>query len=266
MALGLCLLLTRPGGGVFAGAIPFAPGEKLSYEIYWTVVHAGSASLEVLPGEELDGVRSLRFLAQARSTPFVDNFYKVRDRIEAWTDADVNRSLLYRKKQREGTYKKDVELRFDWGENKSYRYVRGELKHTLDQPDEVFDPLSILFSFRKHVLYKTMRFSGPVTDGKISVMGEAYVEGTEKVETPMGEIKCFRVRLNVKHLSGVFKKSKDAELIVWFSADERRLPVKVKSKVAVGHFSMELVDYRSAQSARNSTLTALPQESQAHAH
>lgn len=243
-----------------AGSLPFAPGEKLSYEIYWTVVHAGSATLEVLPVQKVQETPALGFLAEARTTPFVDSFYKVRDRIEAWTDTEVTRSLLYRKKQREGTYKKDVELTFDWNENRSYRYVRGDLKHTLDQPETVFDPLSILFMFRKHVLYKTMRFSGPVTDGKISVMGEAFVEDTEMLETPMGEIRCFRVRLNVKHLSGVFKKSKDAELIVWFSADNRRLPVKVKSKVVVGHFTMELVDYRPGKAAHDSTLTSLLQK------
>ncbi len=246
MLMALVLLGARPAT---AGSMPFAPGETLSYEIYWTVVHAGSATLTVLPEEEREGVPALGFLAEARSTPFVDNFYKVRDRIESWTDADVNRSLLYLKKQREGTYEKDVELKFDWDENRSYRYVRGELKHTLDQPEQVFDPLSILFQFRKHILYKTMRFSGPVTDGKISVLGEAYVEDTETVETPMGEIPCFRVRLNVKHLSGVFKKSDDAELIVWFSADARRIPVKVKSKVVVGHFTMELVDYKAGRAA-----------------
>lgn len=240
------LFMARPA---CAGSMPFAPGEKLSYEIYWTVVHAGSATLEVLPVEEMQDEPALGFLALARTTPFVDNFYKVRDRIESWTDPSVSRALLYKKKQREGTYKKDVLVRFDWGENKSYRYVRGELKHTLEQPEQVFDPLSILFMFRKHILYKTMRFAGPVTDGKISVLGEAFVEDTEMVETPMGDINCFRVRLNVKHLSGVFKKSDDAELIVWFSADARRLPVKVKSKVVVGHFTMELVDYKPGSEA-----------------
>jgi len=64
------------------------------------------------------------------------------------------------------------------------------------------------------------------------------------VETPMGDIPSFRVRLDIKHLSGVFKKSTDAELIVWFSADARRIPVKVRSKVKVGHFTLELVDYQ----------------------
>ena len=60
----------------------------------------------------------------------------------------------------------------------------------------------------------------------------------------MGKIRSFKVNLDIKHLSGVFKKSADAELVVWFSADQRRIPVKVRSKVAVGHFTLELVDYQ----------------------
>jgi hypothetical protein len=230
--------------------MPFQPGEKLSYEIYWTVVHAGSATLEVLPEQDLAGKPALGFLAEARSTPFVDAFYKVRDRIESWTDVDVERSYLYRKQQREGDYSKDVELRFEPDARRTLRYVRGELRHTLEQPEYVFDPLAILFAFRKQVLYKTMRFSGPVTDGKVSVSGEAYVEGMDTLDTPLGEMRCFRVRLDVKHLSGVFRKSDDAELLVWFSADGRRLPVRVKSKVVVGHFTMELVGYDPGRAAR----------------
>lgn len=239
----LALILAIAFGTPAFAKMPFGPGEKLSYEIYWTVVHAGSATLEVLPEKNMNGTMALGFEATARSTPFVDAFYKVRDRIESWTDSGVNRSLLYLKNQREGTYKKDVRILFDWNENKTYRYARGKLQHVIEQPDAAFDPLSILFMFRKRILYKTMHFAAPVTDGKVSVLGESTVLGRETLETPMGEIPCFKVAIDVKHLSGVFRKSHDAELVVWFSADARRVPVRVKSKVVVGHFSMELVGY-----------------------
>ncbi|QGY40126.1 DUF3108 domain-containing protein [Pseudodesulfovibrio cashew] len=223
---------------------PYGPGEKLTYAIYWTFIHAGDAVLEVMPDTEVDGVPARLFRAEAKTTPWVDKFYKVRDTMESWTDRDVTHSLRYQKDQNEGTYHKKVDLIFDKDLDMSFRWVRGELKHTLEQPEDVFDPMSVLFSFRKAVLYKTMRFSSHVTDGKKSVVGEAYVEGLEDVETPMGVIRAFKVNLDIKHLSGVFKKSRDAELVVWFSADARRIPVKVRSKVKVGHFSLELVDYR----------------------
>ncbi len=236
------VLLVHPAYGGLK--MPFGPGEKLTYEIHWTFIHAGNAVLEVMPDTEMNGVPARHFKASAHTVPWVDKFYKVRDSMDAWTNLDVTHALRYKKDQNEGKYHKKVDLVFDKETNQSRRFVRGELKHTLDQPVDVFDPMSILFSFRKSPLYKTMRFKANVTDGKKSVQSEAYVEDMEDVETPMGVIRAFRVRIDIKHLSGVFKKSDDAELLVWFSADERRIPVKVRSKVKVGHFTLELVDYQ----------------------
>jgi hypothetical protein len=236
------LLVSRPA---LAGVtVPYGPGERLTYEIHWTFIHAGDAVLEVMPDTELDGVAARHFKATAGTVPWVDAFYKVRDTMEAWTNPEVTHALRYVKDQNEGTYHKQVELVFDPAERRTRRYVKGELKHELEQPESVFDPMSVLFAFRSRILFKTMRFGANVTDGKVSVVGEAYVEDLETVETPMGDIPAFRVRIDVKHLSGVFRKSPDAELLVWFSADARRIPVKVRSKVVVGHFTLELVDYR----------------------
>jgi hypothetical protein len=231
--------LSRPAlAGV---SVPYGPGERLTYEIHWTFIHA---VLEVMPDTELDGSAARHFKATASTVPWVDAFYKVRDTMEAWTNPEVTHALRYVKDQNEGTYHKQVELLFDPAERRTRRYVKGELKHELEQPESVFDPMSVLFAFRSRVLFKTMRFGANVTDGKVSVVGEAYVEDLETVETPMGDIPAFRVRIDVKHLSGVFRNSPDAELLVWFSADARRIPVKVRSKVVVGHFTLELVDYR----------------------
>jgi Flp pilus assembly protein CpaB len=43
------------------------------------------------------------------------------------------------------------------------------------------------------------------------------------------------------NIGGVFKKSKKSKLQFWITADERRIPVRIKSKVAVGHFIGDLV-------------------------
>ena len=227
-----------------APLLPFGPGEKLTYEIHWTFIHAGDAVLEVMPDTEMNGVLARHFKATAKTVPWVDKLYKVRDTMDAWTNLDVTHALRYKKDQNEGSYHKKVDLIFDKEKNQSLRYARGVLQHTIDQPVDVFDPMSILYSFRKRILYKTMKFKANVSDGKQTVVSEAFVEGMDDVETPMGIIRSFRVRIDIKHLSGVFKKSPNAELIVWFSADQRRIPVKVRSKVKVGHFTLELVDYQ----------------------
>ncbi|EGB14839.1 hypothetical protein DND132_1632 [Pseudodesulfovibrio mercurii] len=239
----LAVLLAVPARADETPPPAFGPGERMYYDIYWTVIHAGKAELLWREDAELDGRPARYFFAKARTLGWVDNFYKVRDTMEAWTDMGLNYALLYKKDQNEGSYHKKVELVFDKEANKSYRYARGKLQHTIDQPENVFDPMSILFAFRKHALYEGMEFDANVSDGKVSVVGRAFVEGRETVETGIGDVDAFRVRLDIQHLSGVFKKSKDAQLYVWFSADERRIPVKVRSKVVVGSFIMTLREY-----------------------
>ncbi len=52
----------------------------------------------------------------------------------------------------------------------------------------------------------------------------------------------FEYQVNeLKHIGGVFEKSKNAEIKVWVTADTRRIPVKIKSKVVVGSFIGELI-------------------------
>ena len=45
----------------------------------------------------------------------------------------------------------------------------------------------------------------------------------------------------MKNLRGVFNKSPDGMLKVWYSSDFKRIPVKITSKVIVGSFNAELV-------------------------
>lgn len=222
---------------------PFAAGEKLSYDLFWTVVKAGSATLETVPDVTLEGRRTLHFRALAKSTPFIDTFYKVRDSIESWVDPGMARAWQYKKDQEEGTYIRHYLVRFDAGGSVAHRYSRGELKNAVIVPYGCFDPLSMLFLFRTKPLAVGYEFAAPVTDGEKAVVGRARVVKREKITVKAGEFDTFLVEPEIKEIGGVFRKSPDATLQVWITADARRIPVRVKSKVVVGHFSMELTGY-----------------------
>ncbi|MGA8180500.1 MAG: DUF3108 domain-containing protein, partial [Desulfobacterales bacterium] len=51
----------------------------------------------------------------------------------------------------------------------------------------------------------------------------------------------YLIEPELKHIGGVFEKSKNAKIQLWVTADKRKIPVKIKSKVAVGSFVGELV-------------------------
>jgi hypothetical protein len=93
-----------------------------------------------------------------------------------------------------------------------------------------------------------MKIKAPVTDGKKFVNGEAMVLKKEKIYVTDEWIETYLVEPDLKHIGGIFKKSKNAKLRIWVTADKRRIPIKIKSKVAVGSFVAELVSYQPGKS------------------
>ena len=55
----------------------------------------------------------------------------------------------------------------------------------------------------------------------------------------------------MKDLSGVFKKSPKGILRVWYSADERRIPLRISSKVIVGSFTAKLINAKNLLKRKN---------------
>ncbi len=249
LTLLLLLLAAQPAQAEY----PFARGEKLSYDLFWTFVRAGTATLETLPGAEAEGERAVHFRALAQTTPFVDKFYRVRDQIQSWVDPKVTHALLYQKDQSEGDYVRNYVIRFNTQNNMAYRYSKGTLKNAVIINPGTFDPLSMLFLFRTQPLAVGFEFAAPVTDGDKAVVGKARVIRRETITTPAGTFDTFLVEPEIKDIGGVFRKSPSATLQVWITADERRLPVRVKSKVVVGSFSMDLTAYEGPQQASPQT-------------
>ena len=226
------------------GSIPtraFSPGERLTFVLKWTIFPAGKAVLEVLPQEHMAGIDAHHFVLTARTNAFVDAFYMVRDRIDAWADVVMNRSLLYRKKQHEGRTRRDITVSFDWEEMTAQYNNQGETREPISISDGTFDPLSIFYWSRLADLAVNGRIQRPVTDGKKHQLGVADVIRRERVTVPAGTFDTFLIEPDLEHVGGVFEKSPDASIQLWVSADHRRLPVKLKSKVIVGSFSGELV-------------------------
>ncbi|OPZ26774.1 MAG: hypothetical protein BWZ02_01890 [Lentisphaerae bacterium ADurb.BinA184] len=86
----------------------------------------------------------------------------------------------------------------------------------------------------------------PVTDGKRCALARARVLRRETVCTPAGEFDTLVVEPDLREVKGVFEKSPGARLHVWVTNDARHLPVKLASKVMIGHFTAELTAHDTA--------------------
>lgn len=221
--------------------LPFYPGEKLTYLLKWEIIPAGEATLEVLPMQKINGNQAYHFVLTARSNSFVDVFYKVRDRIDAYADLGMNHTLFYRKKQREGSTRRDVVVEFDWQKNEAQYTNFGEKKDPISIPYGTFDPLSAFYFSRLLDFKVNRRIERHVTDGKKIVLGTAEIVRKETIKLDTGTYDTYLIEPEIKDIGGVFAKSRNAKIQIWVSADYRRIPIKIKSKVVVGSFTGELI-------------------------
>jgi hypothetical protein len=231
--------LTPPGTGEVLPAAPqpFRAGESLKFSVQYGPIHAGSAYLEVPEIRVWEGHPSYVLVARAESNSFFSRFYKVRNRIESVWDRSGQFSWRYSESRREGKEKAQTEIVFDYDRGEA-RYPDGK---TFAIPLRVQDALSSFYYTRFQALplggsivfdYHASRKSQPL---------EVKVLGREKVETPAGTFKCVAIEPILK-AGGIFKNK--GRLVIWITDDERRMPVMMKSKVAIGSISVVLQEFR----------------------
>jgi hypothetical protein len=240
----ILVLLSCLYGEAFSREIPFSPGEKMTFRVRWAFVTAGEATLEFMPYEKYEGIDSCRFVFTARTTEFVDMFYKVRDRIESYTDRDITKSFFYHK-HHDGKSLKEATVRFDWNENLARYSDLNGIREPLEITPGTFDPLSVFYAFRLYLKEDNSDSDIYVSDGKKHITGRAEVIRREKIRVDEKEYDTLLVEPEMENIGGVFEKSGNAKLKIWVTNDDLRLPVMIKSKVAVGSFVAELVSYES---------------------
>ncbi|VGO21010.1 DUF3108 domain-containing protein [Pontiella sulfatireligans] len=220
----------------------FEPGEKLHYSLGWQFLTVGSATLEVLPDTELNGKPVRSFLLTARTRKSIDHLFKVRDRLSSLTELDLSRSLRFEKKQREGKTKRDVVVTYDEAGKTAFyeEKLKGKKQETIILPGSQ-DPLSAFYFVRMQELEVGKVIKGPFTDGKKSKMALVKVAARERKKVNGRKYDTFKLLPDLKDMGGVFEKSKKAKLEIWVTADHRHIPVMMKSKVAVGSFTCELI-------------------------
>ncbi|MEN8211203.1 MAG: DUF3108 domain-containing protein [Thermodesulfobacteriota bacterium] len=234
------LLLCKP---VFSEntKMPFTIGEKLEYSLNWGGIKAGTASLEVMPAKKINGEKACRFVMHAKTTPFIDRIYKVRDTFISVANSGLAFSYYYIKKQHEGKRKKNITVTFDNKKNTAQYVCKKKAKKPISIEPGTIDPLTALYYTRIMIDNDVNSIQRYVTDGKKNILGRVKVIKKDIIEINGKNIESFLVEPDMQNIGGVFKKSKHAKLQIWLSADDRRIPLMIKSKVIVGSFTALLI-------------------------
>ena len=243
---GVVLLLASViSAGILSAAGPteprFRPGEALRYDLKWSVFKVGTARLQVHDLVEFEGEKAWHFSFHVRTNGFADAFFKVRTRIDTWVSEDLSRTLFYKEKKREGKTKRDIEVTFDWKKRQATYSNFGERRDPIDLPEgPVLDSVGAIYRFRSLPLALGGSYSFTVTDGKKAVRLSLPVNKEDRIKVDAGRFNTYRIQPETGELGGVFEKSDDSEVRIWFSSDRLIYPVQVQGEVVVGSFWAEL--------------------------
>ena len=226
----------------------FAPGEVLTYNLRWGAINVGRGTLEVQPMTEVDGVPAYHFVLSVRTNAWADVFYRVRSKFESFVAADLSRTLKYVSNQSEGGRERQGKTLFEWDEDFESAIVRtfnteGELTDEIEVAGNVFDPLGIMYVVRQGLLYPGMKFKVSATDGSSVIDVDVDVQKIERIRVPQGRFQTTLVQPDTKNLRGVFARSGDSGIQMWYSRDEKQFPVQLRGDVAVGSFRALLRGY-----------------------
>ncbi len=219
----------------------FSPGEKLTYMISWSkIIDAGIATMEVKSGKTADGRPTFELVSSTHSVGVVEAFYPVRDTVESIVDAEGLYSLEFHLKESHGGRKREREMLFDQAASKVTESVNRGQPETFSVPPGVQDALSSLYYVRTRtdfVIGKAIVID--VHDGGKNWSVEVQILGREKIKTPAGEFDTIKVKTYPKY-EGVFTHK--GEIYIWFTDDNRKIPVLMKSMISIGSIVATLTE------------------------
>lgn len=216
----------------FGQDFPFKIGEKLVYNAKFNIFPSGEAFLEVLAYDTINGneVYHARFTAKTNST--FDRLFKVRDQIDIWMDKQSLYTHQLIKTIREGKYRKKIFTTINYKD--SLAVINSD---SIKIHDVVRDPYSLFYYLRSVPLEIGQVLEFKSFENKKTIPFKLSVTGIENISTEAGTFSCIIVR---PYRKGKALLKNKGDMQIWFSNDEKRLPVQIQIKMKFGSMRLKL--------------------------
>ena len=217
--------------------------EKMQFSIRWLGLEVGRAEVIVKGVEKIRERDAYHIVVYVRSNSLIDIVYPVRDEHHSYIDAERFHSLRYEKILKEGRYRADEFMEYDQDKHVATYHSRrsGDTKEMLI-PKDVQDQLSCGFWFRKQSMKPGETLQVAVNADEKNWDFEVNILGYDQVVLEnLGTFNAIKMQPLMK-FQGIFVRR--GQIVGWMSADEKRLPLMMKTKIPVlGTVTAVLVNY-----------------------
>lgn len=231
---------------------PFESGEKEVYLATWNGMLSVAAAEVHTVAKMVDGKKVYQVRVDAKTSPTMDLFWKMRDTISSTFDAKALAPSKFTFNQRENSRVIDTEARFDhgvkrWSVNRQQVGKRAKV-YQFDS-NNTLDPITAVYLARSTDFKVGDKLYFKVFGGRYQYLLELFVEKKERLALQSGKIvEAYRIIPRIQNITKRGYAGRFNEATIWISADERRVPVKLSSKITFGTVSLELVEQRPTES------------------
>jgi Protein of unknown function (DUF3108) len=230
---------------------PFDGGEKAVYKASWNGLPVATAEISTT-SHVIDGKKFYTVRVEAKTSAVLDLIWKMRDTITSTIEAKALAPSRFTFSQRENRKVIDTEARFDRNAKKWFIHRddrRKVKKYEFDQPPNVVDPITAVYLARSQDFKVGDRLYFNIFGGKYRYLLDLEVERREKIQIASGTVDAFKIVPRIKNLMKQGYAERLNEASVWISADDRRIPVMLSSKIFVGNVYIERIEDKVATQA-----------------
>ncbi len=223
----------------------FDSGEYFKFKISYGIINAGVATLK-LSDTVINGTSLYHAKGYGYTTGATKFFFKVEDDYQSYFEKKQVKPHQFIRKIDEGGYTKNQQGFFNYKNNTVLvKDFEKNKENTYPIHNQVQDIVSAFYYLRKHPKIKTLKSGESIEidmffDGEIFTFKLKYL-GNEKLKTKFGTLETMKFQPYVQ--AGRVFKAKES-LMVWVTADENKVPVRVRASLLVGSLKAELEDYK----------------------
>ncbi len=244
------LMLTTSAMALTPKQVPFGPGEQSLYEVSFLGVPAGIAQITVGLRTEQYGAKVLPLVCVGQTTAALSDVFQIRDRFVSYFDPQAMKPVGADYFIDENRTRRREKFRFNQEPLKAHankkKEGQGAYDVSYDVPEGTMDLAAAAFWLRGQPLVVGETREVPIFTGAKWYPMHVVVEGRETLTTKLGEVPVFRVSITTDFQGNAATKG---NIVVYYSADERQLPVRVRAEFVVGSAVAELVQYLPGSSA-----------------